>query len=127
MRKFNISTGLIFVTIVLFLTACRNTGGTLVELRQSGGLVGLDETLTIRVDGNATVVCSDGRTMTFRVDTKTLSDIETLTRQDFGEYAVASGADVMRYDLRVRGKRQVTTNPGHPLIEALSPMMNCGV
>jgi len=126
MKKTHILFALLVITVVLFLST-RQTGGTLVELQQTGGLAGLNETLTIRANGAATLVCADGRIMTFRVNTKTLSDIKMLTRQDFGEDTVESGADVIRYDLRVRGKSYVTTAPGHPLIKSLTPMMNCGV
>ncbi len=87
-------------------------GTPIVIYRKTGGIMGLDETLTVNADGTLTLRSRNGATKTAKVPADRLAKLrELLNSPDYaklqGQYK-AMGADLFIYDITVPGG-----TPGH--------------
>jgi len=84
----------------------------LVIYHKSGGIMGLDETLTVHADGTLVLESRDGSTKTAQVQPKQLDKLrELIASPEFAQLQAqyrAMGADLFTYDITVPGGR-----PGH--------------
>lgn len=103
--------------------------GPLVVYHKSGGIVALDETLTVEIDGTLTLRTLNGEQQTARVERAELKPLLTLLlHPEFARLAPryqAAGADMFNYSITLAGQPEpfVTTMDGAEHPEVLGQMI----
>ena len=119
---------LVCLVIVLFLTGCGGIkkSDVFLEYHRSGGIIGLDDQLTIDMEGNA-ILKSRNAQAEFSLDVETLKRLETLlnnatfTKLKKDYLPAQPGADLIEYTISYNGHTVLMKDTAVP--EIMQPVL----